>query len=81
MCEAGSRGGPLVIRGGILRGPAPLLCTAFPPSVTYPAIGAPPHCHTPTPPLPPKKVARNLIRSFFEIARKRCNSNDAISYF
>ena len=72
--EAGSRHGPLVIRGGILRDPAPLLSPVFPPSVTHPAVGAPPHCHTPT------KVARNLIRSLFEIARKRCNSNDAISY-
>ena len=66
--------GPLAIRGGILRDPAPLLSPVFPPSVTHPAVGVPPHCHTPT------KVARNLIRSLFEIARKRCNSNDAISY-
>ena len=27
------------------------------------------------------KVARNLIRSFFDIAHKRCNSNDSISIF
>ena len=86
--DMGSRYGPLMtrardtsrsryglaIRGGILRGPAPLLSPVFPPSVTHPAVGVPPHCHTPT------KVARNLIRSLFEIARKRCNSNDAISY-
>ena len=27
------------------------------------------------------KVARNLTRSFFDIAHKRCNSNDSISIF
>ena len=27
------------------------------------------------------KVARNLTRSFFDIAHKRCNSNDSISMF
>ena len=35
------------------------------------------------PPLEPShpKVARNLTRSFFDIAHKRCNSNDPISMF
>ena len=51
--HTGSQHGPLAIRGGILRDPAPLLSPVFPPSVTHPAIGDPPHCHTPT------KVARN----------------------
>ena len=27
------------------------------------------------------KVARNLTRSFFDVAHKRCNSNDSISMF
>ena len=29
----------------------------------------------------PAKVARNLTRSFFEMAHKRCNSNGLISKF
>ena len=29
----------------------------------------------------PAKVARNLTRSFFEMAHKRCNSNGPISKF
>ena len=75
MREAGSRHGPLVIRGGILRGPAPLLCLSWL-SVLRTTLGAPPRCYTQL----PTKVARNLIWSLFEIARKRCNSNDAISH-
>ena len=39
-----------VIRGGILRDPAPLLCPASSPSAPYPTIGVPPHCYTPPPP-------------------------------
>ena len=31
--------------------------------------------------VPHPKVARNLTRSFFDIAHKRCNSNDSISMF
>ena len=31
--------------------------------------------------VPHPKVARNLTRSFFDIAHKRCNSNDPISIF
>ena len=40
MREAGSRHGPLVIRGGILRDPAPLLYPAFF------TVGTPAHYHT-----------------------------------
>ena len=31
--------------------------------------------------VPHPKVARNLTRSFFDVAHKRCNSNDSISMF
>ena len=38
-----------------------------------------PRCMCTSPFLGPPKVARNLTRSFLDVAHKRCNSNDAIS--
>ena len=38
-------------------------------------------CTLPLSWVPHPKVARNLTRSFFDIAHKRCNSNDPISMF
>ena len=38
-------------------------------------------CTLPLSWVPHPKVARNLTRSFFDIAHKRCNSNDSISMF
>ena len=68
-----------VIRGGILRDPAPLLCL---PGCRCSTVAAPPLSapHGTVTPASPTKVARNLIRLLFQIARKRCNSNDAISH-